>query len=248
MTNPAGRVFISGVSSGIGHGLAAAYLGRGWNVLGVSRRTPDDLIKHDRFAFRTLDLNDAAAIETVLDMLLTHVSGLDVVVLNAGILGPFGDMGQIQLAEMKHVMEINLWSNKRLLDHLFATGKVVRQVVMMSSGASVNGNRGWGSYSISKAALNMLTLLYARERSDTHFCALAPGLVDSEMQADLSKIPRDPRFPSLDAIGRKRGTSEMPPPEAAGRMLMEVIDRIPELIVSGDYADVRQPPLVDIYK
>lgn len=246
MTDAAKTLLITGVSSGIGHGMASAYLEQGWNVLGVSRRTPHDLLGRDGFVFRALDLNDTAAMESALVSLLNAVDQLDLVVLNAGILGPFGDMGEVDVAEMQRVLDVNLWSNKRVLDHLFAAGKRIRQVVTISSGASVNGNRGWGSYSISKAALNMLTTLYSRERSETHFCALAPGLVRSEIQEQLWALPSDERYPSLDAIRKKRGTAEMPPADAAGRMLLRVIGRLPELVASGEYADVRKPPLADI--
>lgn len=238
-------VFITGVSSGIGHGLASAYLQQGWHVYGVSRRTPDKLIQQKDFHFRSLDLNDDGAIVPELDALLDEVHCLDVVVLNAGVLGPFGDMGDVDVTAMKHVLDVNLWSNKLVLDYLFAAGKSLRQVVTISSGASVNGNRGWGSYSISKAALNMLTMLYARQCGDTHFCALSPGLVGSGIQDELSALPRDERFPSLDVIHSKRGTDEMPPPDEAGRRLIAVIARLPELVNSGDYADIRKPPLLD---
>ena len=90
------------------------------------------------------------------------------------MLGSLGDMSEAQLDDLKRVMDVNVWSNKTVLDALFARAFPVKQVVTISSGAAVNGNRGWRGYSISKAALNMLTRLYAAENPDTHFCARWP--------------------------------------------------------------------------
>ena len=127
-----------------------------------------------RFSLRSVDLVDSDAAGRAVEDLLSGVPRVDLAVLNAGLLSPFGDMRETSLEDLRHVMEVNLWSQKTVLDVLLSDSRDVRQVVTMSSGASVNGNRGWNGYSISKAALNMLTRLYARECPDTHFAALAP--------------------------------------------------------------------------
>lgn len=236
-------LLITGVSSGIGLGLANVYLEQGCQVFGVSRRQPKGLLDKPRFRFRTLDLNEREDIGPAFDSLLADVNHLDLVILNAGILGQFGDMRVVQLEAMKHAMDINLWANKVILDHLFSSLESISQVVTISSGASVNGNRGWSGYAISKAALNMMTMLYARELPQTHFCALAPGLVETEIQDELAEIPRDERYSSLDAIASKCGTPEMPKPQKAGQLLSEIIGQLPDLVESGAYADIRKPPI-----
>ncbi|MCP3870534.1 MAG: SDR family NAD(P)-dependent oxidoreductase [Gammaproteobacteria bacterium] len=50
----------------------------------------------------------------------------------------------------------------------------MEQIVMISSGAAVLGNQGWGGYAISKAALSMLARLYAHEFTQTHI-SLVPS-------------------------------------------------------------------------
>lgn len=233
-------VLITGVSSGIGHGLATVYLQRGWRVLGISRRRPDDLTSHENMRFCSADVAEAPAVREAIRELLDGATRLDLAILNAGILGHFGDMAETPLDDLRHTMEVNLWANKVILDCLFASLSQLPQVVTISSGAAVNGNRGWSGYSISKAALNMLTRLYARECPQTHFCALAPGLVDSALQQQLSELPRDERFPALARLQSKRFTPEMPPAIEAAPFLIDVIDRLPDLVESGDFADVRQ--------
>lgn len=234
------NVLITGVSSGIGHGLAQAYLRQGASVFGLSRREPGDLAGRSQFHFRSIDLRDHAATQQVLAELLAQVRQLDMVVLNAGVLTQFGDMADRSLGELKDAMEINVWANKTILDAVLATVSRVKQVVAMSSGAAVSGNRGWNGYSLSKAALNMLVLLYARENPDTHFFSLAPGLVDTAMQEYLCALPFDERFPALESIRAKRGTAEMPTPEMLADRLIAAFNRIRSEAESGGFGRINQ--------
>ncbi|QDU40619.1 Benzil reductase ((S)-benzoin forming) [Maioricimonas rarisocia] len=237
------QILITGVSSGIGHALASEYLSRGARVYGTSRRSPDDLTSHEAFRFVPMDLTAFDDVEAGFKRLLEGVDELDLVVCNAGILGPFGDMAEQSLADMKHVLDVNLWANKVVLDAIYRQVERVRQVVTISSGAAVNGHRGWGGYALSKAALNMLTMLYAAEQPDTHFCALAPGVVETSMQDYLNGLPEDERYPSLDSLRSKRDTSDMPSPEELAPRLVDVMHQLPERVQSGQFADIRKPPL-----
>jgi len=236
------NVFVTGVSSGIGHAMCAELLARGDAVYGVSRRTPDDLVEHEKFHFASIDLTAGDAAEKIGE-LLSGVPHLHLAILNAGVISSFGDMAETPLDELRHVMDVNLWGNKTVIDAVFRDERTIEQLVTISSGASVNGHRGWNGYSISKAALNMLTMLYAREQPQTHFCALAPGIIDTYMQQQVADAPEDERFPALARLRSKRGTDEMPGPEEAASRLLSVIDRLPDVVESGDFADVRKPPL-----
>jgi len=233
------NVFITGVSSGIGHALAAEYLRRGAKVYGVSRRRPDDLCEHEAFEFRSVDLNDHGATRGVLGELLGGLDRLDVVVLNAGVLSQAGDMRETDLAHLKDVTDINLWANKTVLD-VVLQDRAVEQVIAISSGASVNGNRGWNAYSISKAALNMLVKLYAAECPETYFCAFAPGLVDTAMQEEISGREPDPRFPAFESLREKRGTEAMPSAEETAARFVDTFASLPGLVASGEYVDIRE--------
>ncbi len=150
------------------------------------------------------------------------------------------DMRETSIAELRHAMDVNLWSNKVILDTVFGLGVPVLQVIGMSSGASVNGHRGWGGYSLSKAALNMLIKLYAAELPDTHFCAFAPGLVDTRMQDYLCDEVNDERFESLERLRAARGTERMPSPDAVAPRLLSAFERVRGGVTSGAFVDLRE--------
>ena len=232
------RILITGVSSGLGHGLAKVCLESGAEVFGCSRRRPDDLAEAG-LRFCSLDLGNAAEAAPAFREWIADAGDFDLVVLNAGKLGAIRDMADTPLEDLRETMEINVWANKWILDALFGGGRVVRQVIAISSGASQSGSRGWNGYSLSKATLNMLVWLYAGERTETHFTALAPGLVDTAMQDYLTNLPDDPRYAPLEKLKAAKGTDAMPDAETCARQL---VPRFPELLrqESGAYVDIRK--------
>ena len=231
-------ILITGASSGLGHGLAKSYLEQGATVYGCSRREPKDLVEAG-LHFKAVDLVDEAKGRAAFSELIEGVSRFDCVVLNAAKLGKIRDMVDTPLDDLRETMEVNVWANKWLLDSLFASGCEVTQVVGISSGASQSGSRGWNGYSLSKAALNMLIKLYAGERPETHFTALAPGLVDTEMQDYLTNLPEDERFKPLEILKAAKGTEKMPDGETCARMLIEAFPKLLER-ESGEFTDIRK--------
>ena len=227
------NVFISGVSSGLGKALADVYLSD-HSVFGLSRRaSQNSKIKHVQ-----CDLAEMESIPDQLKSLFSEVQELDLAILNAGQLGPIETLKKQSIESLKQLMDVNLWSNKILCDALLEKFPKLPQVVLISSGASINGHAGWGGYSLSKAALNMLAKVYASENPETHFTSLAPGLIDTGMQDYLCGEVDSLAFPSVQRLSSARKNGEMPKPEEAARSIAAAIEKI-KMKVSGSYLDVR---------
>jgi len=233
------KVLITGSSSGIGNGLAKEYLRQGAEVYGISRRKPSMLEKEPAYHHLSLDLTNYASAKEKIPAFLEGVDSLDIVVLNAGVLGRISFAREVSLEEMKRVMEINVWANKVLLDILLSEVKEIRQVVGMSSKAALRCTPGWGPYSMSKAGLNMLMNVYAKEHTNTHFIAFAPGLVDSEIQEEIWNIKDADQYPSAKRIQGARYTAEMPDADTAAPVLIEGMQKALEH-ESGGFVDVRE--------
>lgn len=235
------QVFVTGISRGLGLGIARAALAAGARVWGCSRERPEGLLAEagGRLEFFPLDLAEAQGGPERLRAALAAVDRFDLAYLNAGVLPPMADLADTPLETLRGTMEVNVWANKWILDVLFTGNRAVDQVVAISSGASVSGHRGWNGYGISKAALNMLVKLYAAERPGTHFCALAPGLVDTAMQDALCASPSDDRFPTLERLKEARGTPAMPDGATVGKRCWEVAPRL-RAEPSGAYLDLRK--------
>jgi benzil reductase ((S)-benzoin forming) len=232
------HIFITGVSSGFGHGLAKVALEDGHNVYGISRRNPEDLRQFPNFHFHSADLSRLNRITLPLMEFLQNTSVLDLVILNAGVLGAIRDLRESDVESLRGIMDVNVWANKLILDTLLAMHTHIGQVVAISSGASVTGARGWGGYGISKAALNMLIRLYAAEVPSVHFISLAPGLIQTAMQEYINTVPDPLIFPVVQRLREARGTDAMPDPEKAARLFFEAVEKCRSL-ESGSYADIR---------
>lgn len=230
------NIFISGISSGIGRGLAKYYANKGATVYGVSRRELDyqnDNIKHAR-----LDLNNDQQTPHTISKMLNGIN-LDLAVLNAGVLGSMSSMKDADLAEMKNVMETNLWSQKVLLDSLLETTATIKNIFGISSGAAINGNIGWSGYSLSKAAFNMMIQLYAKENPYIKFIAFAPGFVDTAMQDYLCGEIKSSDFPSVKKLHDARGTDGMPTPTAFAKKFDDNFEKVCSF-ESGSFVDIRK--------
>lgn len=232
------HVLITGTSSGIGYGLTREFLNRGHEVWGISRRKAEDLSRVDRYRHLQLDLTQYDEVMRLVPDLLDGLARLDLVILNAGVLGPIAWMREVDVEEMKRVMEVNVWANKVLLDLLFRHVQEVKQVIGMSTKSSLRSTPGWGPYSVSKAGLNMLMNVYAKEYPDTHFSAFAPGLVDSEIQEEIYAMEETGKYPAIERLQEARHTDEMPDPGTAAPRLIWGMEKALEH-ESGSFLDVR---------
>lgn len=235
--------WITGTSSGLGEGFVKSLLNT-HRITGFSRR-PGSIID-DRYRHITLDLADVASIPRIIEQAVTsdlQPVELDLLILNAAILGPIQDLYGTPLEEIEQTMTVNVWANKIMIDTLLSLEEQRKlrgpsRILAISSGASQNGARGWNAYSISKAALNMMIQLYAAERPDKKWISLAPGLVHTAMQDTLAK--KDPqRFPALNRLLAARGTADMPDGATAARRIIDALDRI-FASPNGSYVDIRK--------
>ena len=232
------NVLITGNSSGLGLGLTQTLLKRDAIVWGMSRRGCP-VHDNDGLRDRRFDLSNLNALPDALERLLSDCLRLDLVVLNAGILGKIHEISETDVHDLEHMMRINVWSNKVILDWIIERQLPVDQIIAISSGAALNMNYGWGGYSLSKALLNNLVTLYAHEMPDTHLTALAPGLVDTPMQDYLCGEVDTEEFPSVQKLKDARGTEDMPGPEAAAERILGSLDKLREG-ESGRFVDMRK--------
>jgi NAD(P)-dependent dehydrogenase (short-subunit alcohol dehydrogenase family) len=232
-------VFITGIHTGLGNALTQSFLSNSAEVFAVSRRLPDDLRDEARLRFRSLDLSKTEEIREGIRELLGPAKRLDLVVLNAGVLGEIKDLRDTSLREIAAVMDINVWANKLIYDTLLDMHVQVPQLVAISSGAAFNGSGGWGAYSISKSALNLMFRVYAHENPNTHFICLAPGLVQTQMLDHVCSLDVDERYPAIGRIRNAVGTDRMQTTSQAAKRLLDVLPRLLEY-PTGSYVDIRE--------
>lgn len=138
---------------------------------------------------------------------------IDLWVNNAGVLGPLGPVGQV---DFRHNLEVNVLGvvhgTQAFLRHKAPDGVLVN----VSSGAATTPYEHWGPYCASKAAVDMLTEVTVLEGARAY--AVSPGLVDTDMQAELRRTD----FPGRERFVRAKEADAFNSPAWVATHLLEV--------------------------
>ncbi len=225
------NILITGCSSGLGLALTNYYLQKGFKVYGISRNKPE--IQNQNFIHISFDLSKISEIKTSLTTILKEIKNLDLVFLNAGMLGKIKILQELSIEEMQEVYNLNVYANKELLDILMQID--VKNIFIISSGASKTGYKGWGSYSLSKAGVNMLVNLYSNEMFNTKIIALAPGVIKTPM-TDYIRFELDE---NIFTSAKKLNEGLVQTAFETAIKIDAFINRINEF-ETGSYVDIRQ--------
>jgi|TARA_R110002095_G_scaffold659_5_gene3118 NAD(P)-dependent dehydrogenase (short-subunit alcohol dehydrogenase family) len=185
---------ITGASRGIGRAVALALAAEGAHVILVARtvgaleEVDDEIRKAGGTATLVpLDLTDFDAIDRLGGTIFERWGKLDILVGNAGILGPLTPTSHISPDEWDKVFAVNVTTNYRLirsLDPLLQRAEAGR-AVFVTSGAAQKCRPFWGAYSVSKAALEALVKTWAHEveKTELRINMVSPGPIATKMRA-----------------------------------------------------------------
>ena len=186
---------VTGASRGIGAATAEALAAAGAHVILVARTASaleavDDRI-HDAGGSATiapLDLTDGESIAKLAAAVAERWEKLDILVLNAAMLGSLTPVEHIDAREYGRVLGLNLLANQAVIaafDPLLRRAERA-EVVALTSSVGSEPRAFWGAYGSSKAALEALLGAYADEtehggRVRVHI--VDPGATRTRMRA-----------------------------------------------------------------
>jgi benzil reductase ((S)-benzoin forming) len=245
--NTAIRAIVTGHTKGLGAALAQQLLAQNVAVLGVSRSRNESLANQAGFDQVEIDLSDTERLTQFLagDTLRDFLKGAQTVLLfnNAGMVQPIGPVETQDVAAIAQAVALNV-SAPLMLASAFATASPDagdRRIVHISSGAARNAYSGWSIYCATKAALDHHARSVAEDDNRAlRICSVAPGVVDTNMQAEirsagLDKFPMRERFEELKSSG-KLAT----PDESAAKLIAYALS---EGFGGVATADVRELPV-----
>ncbi|MCP3466934.1 SDR family NAD(P)-dependent oxidoreductase [Bradyrhizobium sp. CCGUVB23] len=198
MTKPlANRIaLVTGASRGIGYATAIALAKAGAHIVAVARtqggleELDDEIRKAGGSATLVpLNLTDFDGIARLGAALHERHGKLDILVGNAGVLGPSSPLGHIELKTFTDVMAINVSANFQLIrcmEPLLKQSDAGR-AVFITSGAANKATAYVGPYAASKAALETLARAWAQETASTKLRVnlFNPGPIRTRMRATL---------------------------------------------------------------
>lgn len=234
---------LTGTSRGLGAALAYALATEGNHLITLARNAHPDLARNARDHGCRLEehLVDLSQPEAALAVATRIFAGLPrraqryLLINNAGTLGPVGAAGTGRALDIAAAFNLNVTAAMVLTSHfLQATQGLTpnRRILNISSGAGRKPQAGWGVYCATKAALDMYTrtvkleqqALHDQGRSSARIAALAPGVLDTHMQADIrASDPAD--FPAQARFVARHTAGELVSPEQAAARILTYLER-----------------------
>jgi len=187
---------VTGASRGIGAAIALELAQQGFVVIGTA--TTDEgaakishtLSAHANCRGANLNVNDAAAIDALVEQITTEHKALHVLVNNAGITRDTLAM-RMKDDDWDAVLDTNLKAVFRLSRAVMRPMMKQRygRIISITSVVGASGNAGQANYAAAKAGVAGMTRALARElgsRNITVNC-VAPGFIETDMTAALAE-------------------------------------------------------------
>jgi NAD(P)-dependent dehydrogenase (short-subunit alcohol dehydrogenase family) len=185
-------VMITGASQGLGRALALACAKEGATLV-ISSRNADSLepVAEEARASGVevlavpADVSRCEDVQKLVGATAERFGRVDVLVNNAGLLGPRVAIEEYPEDEWRRVLEANLTGpflvSKATIPHMREGASIVN----VTSGVSIEGRAEWGAYSVSKFGLEGLTQILATELKDRgiRVNSVDPGGMRTEMRA-----------------------------------------------------------------
>ena len=185
------KILITGATGGIGNALVKKFVSLEGKVLATGTKTEKlEVLKKDFPNINVLkfDISDHSKIEEFIENVSSQLSGLDILINNAGL-----NMDNLSLRmkdeEWKKVIDVNLGSTFFLCKH--AIKKMLKnkygKIVNITSVVGHTGNLGQANYAASKAGIigmsKSLAIEYAKKNITIN--CVSPGFIQSKMTDNI---------------------------------------------------------------
>jgi NAD(P)-dependent dehydrogenase (short-subunit alcohol dehydrogenase family) len=183
---------ITGASQGLGRALALAFAREGARVV-VNARSEESVLPVAEEVEGTgaevlavaADVSEGTDVDRLVGESVERFGRIDVLVNNAGLLGPRVAIEDYPEDEWRRIIDANLTGpflvSKATVPYLSDGASIINVV----SGVSVEGRAEWGAYSVSKFGLEGLNQILAAELAErgVRVNAVDPGGMRTDMRA-----------------------------------------------------------------
>ncbi|MEW6467865.1 MAG: SDR family NAD(P)-dependent oxidoreductase [Bacteroidota bacterium] len=231
--------YITGTSRGIGRAMVEYLLSDERNhVTGISRSGG---IKHERYRHIPMDLSDPLAVKEF--RFETHKQAQRICLINnAGAIGQVKPAGRLSNEQLIADFNLNLVAPGLLMNNFIAAYRDVaaeKIIVNVSSGAGKYPIDGWSVYCSAKAGLDMFSRVVDAEQKTTapygfRVFAIAPGVVETQMQTDIRQASRED-FSRLSDFINYKSTGQLADPRLVAEKYFHILanqNSIPEVVLS----------------
>jgi 3-oxoacyl-[acyl-carrier protein] reductase len=190
-------VLVTGASRGIGYATAELFASKGYTVYANYNKTYEPIRalseKLAKDGYRLIPVHADISVKSEVDEMISQINGVDILINNAGI-SQFRQFIDINEEDWDNMMAVNLKSA------YLCTQGVISHMIHNKRGKIINISSVWGvtggscevHYSAAKAGIIGFTKALAKEMapSGIQVNCIAPGVIDTDMNKDLSECDR----------------------------------------------------------
>ncbi|MDK8463500.1 SDR family oxidoreductase [Marinobacter sp. SS13-12] len=180
-------ILVTGGAQGIGKGIAAYFLDKGWRVVVLDQDAEaitacrEDLNNPDNLLLITMDVSRESEVVSTVDEAVRWGGRLDATVNNAGIADPeTGPIETLELAQWQRRIDVNLTGAFLMAKHTVPHLRQSRgSIVNMASTRALQSEPHSEAYAASKGGLIALTHALAMSLGpDVRANSISPGWID----------------------------------------------------------------------
>lgn len=218
------KAIVTGHTRGLGAAISAELVKRGVAVLGLARSRANV----QGIGQAELDMSNPAALQAWLagDALRDFLGDATQALLvnNAGVVTPVGPLAAQDPADVLRAVSLNVAAPLALAAAFVqAAPQAERRILHVSSGAGRSAYPGWSVYCATKAALDLHARAIQLDRdAQVKACSLAPGVIDTDMQATIRATP-DADFPLRQRFVDLKETGTLVSPADCARALVDYL-------------------------
>jgi benzil reductase ((S)-benzoin forming) len=222
--------YITGTSRGLGKALAVELLNDNGNqVFGIGRSCT---ITHAHYHHYDLDLSVAEEVREF-RFRLPRETRRAVLINNAGVIEPVAPVGRLDNQTLAAGFTVNLISPAILMNNFIRhtqNSRAQRLIINISSGAGRHTVDSWSVYCAAKAGLDMFSeVLHSeqpihRPKDPVRIFSIAPGVVDTRMQARIRAVPKRD-FAGKERFKKMKAEGMLAPADETARSILKVLAR-----------------------
>ncbi|MFH1946578.1 MAG: (S)-benzoin forming benzil reductase [Candidatus Magasanikbacteria bacterium] len=246
-------IIITGTSRGLGEAISMNLIQPENHLFCISRSANSRLVEGAKNKGVSLDyfqrdLSESSKTEELFEKIFKKID-FDAVnsislINNAGVLAPISVADKYNSEEVARNIDINLTA-PILTTGLFIKNtnhlNIEKRIINISSGAANKAYHGWGPYCASKAGLNIFSKCVSLEQKTRKYpvklFSVAPGVIDTEMQAGIRNTKKDD-FVDLERFIAYKEDGKLMPPDSVAKKIIKLLTI--NKFESGEFIEIEE--------